>query len=141
MPLKKNKVQLSEESEKQQFQVSLEQLGIVARATINICTTCWLNKVVLKEVWVEPLPLTVLALVVFKKKIQTVRVTVQVHYKATCLSVDVLLSVAFYYAHCQQWTFCSENPPPAVKCLAEPNEENNSDIRLKRERTISFSSC
>lgn len=64
----------------------------------------------------------------------------QVHYKATCLSVDVHLSIGFYYAHCQQWTFYLENPPPAVKGLAEPNEENNSD-RLKREHTISFSSC
>lgn len=65
----------------------------------------------------------------------------QVHCKATCLSVDVLLPIGIYYAHCQQWTLCLENPPPAVKGLAEPNEENNSDIRLKWERTVSFSSC
>lgn len=37
MPFKKKKkVQLSEESEKQQFQVSLEQLGFVARVTIKM---------------------------------------------------------------------------------------------------------
>lgn len=36
MPLKKGKVQLSEESVKQQIQVSLEELGIVARVTINV---------------------------------------------------------------------------------------------------------
>lgn len=34
-----------------------------------------------------------------------------------------------------------ENLPPAVKGLAGPNEENNSNIRLKWEHTISFSSC
>lgn len=75
------------------------------------------------------------------KKNLTVKITVQLHYKATCLFLDVLLPAGFYYVHCQQWTFCLENPPPSVKGLAESNEESNSDIRLKWEHIISFSSC
>lgn len=55
--------------------------------------------------------------------------------------LDVLLPTGFHCVHCQQWTLCLENPPPAVKGLAELNEESNSDIRLKWEHTISFSSC